>query len=257
MRKWSGCGPRGSGDRRQLQGVCRSGTVAQSSLSSPSQAARRAHFLGRLVAHDYGTRGVWFGVRRTMGPLARLANAASDIANSHDHTGRVGSTGRRDEIGRLAVTVDRMLEALEETSRSNKPGTNSAPFSRRLPRAPSPPHHRALVLGSAGEGRPRRPELRPSSRGSARRDRPHGENDHAASHDGAHRKERRGRQPSGTGRRPRRRTVPPAWPGRRASRAPMSSWGSGELARECARLKSHRAGLTHLTRRGIVRRISG
>jgi len=59
----------------------------------------------------------WFGVRRTMGPLARLANAASDIANSHDHTGRVGSTGRRDEIGRLAVTIDRMLEALEETHR--------------------------------------------------------------------------------------------------------------------------------------------
>lgn len=59
----------------------------------------------------------WLVVRRTMGPLARLANAASEIANSHDHTGRVGRTGRQDEIGQLAATVDGMLEALEETHR--------------------------------------------------------------------------------------------------------------------------------------------
>jgi len=60
---------------------------------------------------------VFLSVRAAMGPLVRLASAARVIAHSQDHSGRVGTSGRSDEIGQLATTIDRMLEALERTHR--------------------------------------------------------------------------------------------------------------------------------------------
>lgn len=57
---------------------------------------------------------VWLLVRRSLGPLVRLSEAASDIAGRRDHEGRVGGHERPDEIGQLAAAIDRMLESLEE-----------------------------------------------------------------------------------------------------------------------------------------------
>jgi two-component system, OmpR family, sensor kinase len=58
---------------------------------------------------------VWLMVNHSMGSLRRLADGAADIARRQDHTGRVvtGKT-RADEIGRLAASIDSMLEALEK-----------------------------------------------------------------------------------------------------------------------------------------------
>jgi two-component system, OmpR family, sensor kinase len=59
----------------------------------------------------------WLLIRRSMRPLERLSRAAGRIAQAHDHTQRVGYVGPRDEIGRLASTIDSMLASLEEAHR--------------------------------------------------------------------------------------------------------------------------------------------
>jgi two-component system, OmpR family, sensor kinase len=59
---------------------------------------------------------VWLMVKGSMRSLARLADGAVDIARRQDHTGRVVSgRPRADEIGRLAASIDSMLEALEKS----------------------------------------------------------------------------------------------------------------------------------------------
>lgn len=57
----------------------------------------------------------WWAVRRALAPLSRLVDATESIAAHPDHHRRVGFTGRSDEIGRLAATVDDMLQALERS----------------------------------------------------------------------------------------------------------------------------------------------
>lgn len=55
----------------------------------------------------------WLLVRRALGPLRRIAGAAARIAAARDHTQRIGYSGAPDEIGRVAQTIDGMLESLE------------------------------------------------------------------------------------------------------------------------------------------------
>lgn len=73
--------------------------------------------LGAAVALSLAGLAIWLTVRAALGPLVRLATAAAAIARSHDHSGRVGSTGRSDEIGQLATTIDGMLQALDDSHR--------------------------------------------------------------------------------------------------------------------------------------------
>jgi two-component system, OmpR family, sensor kinase len=56
----------------------------------------------------------WLLVRRALGPLRRMSTAAARITATRDHTQRIGYAGPADEIGRLAQTIDGMLESLEQ-----------------------------------------------------------------------------------------------------------------------------------------------
>ncbi len=59
----------------------------------------------------------WLLVRQAMRPLDRVARVASEIAATRDHARRLGHRGPADEIGRLALTIDGMLAALEDAHR--------------------------------------------------------------------------------------------------------------------------------------------
>lgn len=60
----------------------------------------------------------WFSVRRSLSPLTRLVAATEAIGRASDHRQRVERADRHDEIGRLATTVNTMLEALEGSHRA-------------------------------------------------------------------------------------------------------------------------------------------
>jgi two-component system OmpR family sensor kinase len=57
---------------------------------------------------------VWLLVWRAMRPLEKLAAVAADIAAAGDHTRRLQYKPSRDEIGRLAKTINGMLQGLED-----------------------------------------------------------------------------------------------------------------------------------------------
>ena len=57
---------------------------------------------------------VWQLVRRTLSPLERLADSASQIAQTRDHSLRVYVQGGPDEINSLGRTINGMLHSLEE-----------------------------------------------------------------------------------------------------------------------------------------------
>lgn len=71
-----------------------------------------------LVSAVLAAAVAWLSVRRSLAPLTRLVTAAEAIGRRRDHRGRIGITGRADEIGRLAATVDDMLAALEASHRA-------------------------------------------------------------------------------------------------------------------------------------------
>jgi two-component system OmpR family sensor kinase len=93
--------------------------VARSPQTIYTALNRMRSFLSRgtLIALALAALAGWFLTWWAMRPLARLAATAGEIAASQDHTRRVGSSGARNEIGRLASSVDTMLAALEEAHR--------------------------------------------------------------------------------------------------------------------------------------------
>ena len=60
---------------------------------------------------------VWLLVWRAMRPLESLALSAAEIATTKDHSRRLFSRKRNDEINRLVHTINGMLQALEEAYR--------------------------------------------------------------------------------------------------------------------------------------------
>jgi two-component system sensor histidine kinase MprB len=67
-----------------------------------------------LAGLALATVGSWFVVRRTIRPVARLTDAAEQIAQTRDLTTRIEDYGD-DELGRLASTFNTMLDALEKS----------------------------------------------------------------------------------------------------------------------------------------------
>jgi two-component system, OmpR family, sensor histidine kinase MprB len=69
-----------------------------------------------LALLGFGTviAGSWFVVRRMMRPVASLTDAAEQIAITRDLTTRIDDYGD-DELGRLAVSFNTMLDALERS----------------------------------------------------------------------------------------------------------------------------------------------
>jgi len=67
-----------------------------------------------LIGFGIATVGAWFVVRRTTRPVARLTEAAEQIAVTRDLATRIERYGD-DELGRLAGSFNTMLDALEKS----------------------------------------------------------------------------------------------------------------------------------------------
>ena len=69
---------------------------------------------GVAVALGLAALLIWLLVRHEMHPLGQLATTAAEIAATKDHSRRLAPRTRTDEIGRLAQTINGMLQALED-----------------------------------------------------------------------------------------------------------------------------------------------
>ncbi len=69
--------------------------------------------LGLLVALALALLGVWKLVGGSLRPLERLTQTAESIGSFGDLSGRVTPPPTQDEVGRLAVTFNRMLSRLQ------------------------------------------------------------------------------------------------------------------------------------------------
>jgi signal transduction histidine kinase len=78
---------------------------------------RRLLYPGAVAALMVTGVAGWLVARRAMRPLERLAASAAQIASTQDHAARVASRETRTEIGRLAATINGMLEALGKAHR--------------------------------------------------------------------------------------------------------------------------------------------
>lgn len=76
--------------------------------------------------------GVWFLARRALAPLKRMTRAAADIS-SQDLSRRVPVPNSRDEVGELSVTLNRMLDRLQETFETQRRFTADASHELRTP----------------------------------------------------------------------------------------------------------------------------
>src|SRR5918995_1313572 len=64
----------------------------------------------------FSTPDTYAEVTTTGGDVLQRSSNLPD-RGGQDHSGRVGNTGRRDEIGQLTTTIDAMLQALENSHR--------------------------------------------------------------------------------------------------------------------------------------------
>ncbi len=112
--------------------VVRAVLQAQSSISVASTLFRLALFalpflvviaslVGFLVAY------------RALKPMERLVQAADTVANSGDLSLRTGLTQRRDEVGRLASSFDRMMDRLQAAFERERRFTADASHELRTP----------------------------------------------------------------------------------------------------------------------------
>jgi signal transduction histidine kinase len=72
-------------------------------------------------------------VRRALRPLERLSAAAAEVERTGDVTRRLPEPGGRDEVGRLAATLNRMLSALERARETERRFLADASHELRTP----------------------------------------------------------------------------------------------------------------------------
>jgi two-component system sensor histidine kinase MprB len=98
-----------------------------------------AGFLGRLVA------------RRTLQPVDRLMLAAEHVADTRDLRRRIEEPGQ-DELGRLAHSFNRMLEALDDSQRTQRQLVADASHELRTPLSSLRTNIEVLARGGAELG---------------------------------------------------------------------------------------------------------
>ncbi|HEX6110437.1 MAG TPA: HAMP domain-containing sensor histidine kinase [Ktedonobacteraceae bacterium] len=92
--------------------------VSSAEISKLALGLLRGFLLpGVLLYIGLGGLLVWLLIRRATRPLEHLVATASEIAEASDHSLRVQPEGARDEINRLAYTINGMLQSLEEAYR--------------------------------------------------------------------------------------------------------------------------------------------
>lgn len=97
------------------------------------RAVRVLTLAGALAGALVGAVAVWFLVGRALRPLSRLDRAAADIGRTGDSSRRLPDPGRADEVGRLAATLNRMLEALERAQEGERRFVADASHELRTP----------------------------------------------------------------------------------------------------------------------------
>jgi len=85
-----------------------------------------------LVALIVFPLGVWLLARRALAPLQRMTRAASRIS-SQDLSQRVPVPKSRDEVGELSLTLNRMLDRLQDTFETQRRFTADASHELRTP----------------------------------------------------------------------------------------------------------------------------
>jgi signal transduction histidine kinase len=88
---------------------------------------------GGLAAALAGAAAVWLLMGRALRPLARLDRGAADIGRTGDASGRLPVPRRDDEVGRLATTLNRMLDTLERTRENERRFVADASHELRTP----------------------------------------------------------------------------------------------------------------------------
>jgi signal transduction histidine kinase len=89
--------------------------------------------IAAVVAAAVGALAVALLMRGALNPLARLAQAAGEIERTGDSSRRLPQPRRRDEIGRLAATLNAMLGSLERARDTERRFLADASHELRTP----------------------------------------------------------------------------------------------------------------------------
>jgi signal transduction histidine kinase len=86
-----------------------------------------------IAAALVGATAVWLLLGRALRPLERLDRAAAEIGRTGDPTRRLPDPDRRDEVGRLAATLNEMLATLERAREHERQFVADASHELRTP----------------------------------------------------------------------------------------------------------------------------
>jgi two-component system OmpR family sensor kinase len=118
-------------------GVASGGAVVVAASTSDVEetigAVRALTLFGALGAALVGAAAVWFLMGRALRPLVRLDRAAAEIGRTGDPTRRLPEPRRADEVGRLASTLNAMLETLEQAREKERRFVADASHELRTP----------------------------------------------------------------------------------------------------------------------------
>jgi signal transduction histidine kinase len=103
------------------------------SLSSTIDTLHGLTLIGGLVAALFGGAAVALLMRGALRPLARLDRAAAEIERTADPSARLPQSDRSDEVGRLAVRLNGMLDSLERSRESERRFVADASHELRTP----------------------------------------------------------------------------------------------------------------------------
>jgi two-component system, OmpR family, sensor kinase len=110
--------------------------IVGASTADVADTIRTLHaltLLSGLAAALIGAVAVALLMRRALQPLARLAGAAAEIERTGDARRRLPAPVRRDEVGRLAATLNAMLASLERARDSERRFLADASHELRTP----------------------------------------------------------------------------------------------------------------------------
>ncbi len=88
--------------------------LSPSAIYLALQRLRNLLYPGAVLALLIAGIGSWLLVHQAIAPLRRLAAGAAQIRAEGDHARRLNYSGQKDEIGKLAATIDGMLQSLDE-----------------------------------------------------------------------------------------------------------------------------------------------
>jgi two-component system OmpR family sensor kinase len=118
-------------------GAAAGGAVAvagsTSTIANTLRPLRHVVLLAALASAALAAALALLATRRALAPLTRLTAGAEQIARTGDPGRRLPQDGGRDEVGRLAATLNAMLEALERARERERRFVGDASHELRTP----------------------------------------------------------------------------------------------------------------------------